>query len=432
MLYICTLSYFVFSKKNIMNTTKLISTIVDHFHKYPSVYNNSYERLCNQFNTDIDTIKAAKESFMKSKNFKAESQEIKDDFEKQTKSVNLVVNENIKTPEQLMTYINLDADVWECTQFWSIIKNGKYHISALFKLKNQNEINYLKEFKDYVYVPNIYNSSFERIKINSYGTLIVYLADRHIGAMTKSNSLIDNEYNATVYENRMRLVLDEIEDLVKKHNIFNITVVDLGDLVDGQDAKTTRGGHTLPQNMTNREVFKTFMDVENMFFEQLCSKYGSQRITKVSVGDSNHGGDMEWFCHKAFEMQFKERFDEIQFQTGDKFVEHFFVNDHCFIVCHGKDSEDMKKPLPKNIDATTESWINAYIQTNKIIANHIHFVKGDLHQLSSDYGRFFRYKNCPSMYGSSKWASTNFMANQRGVAFDIVIEDQVIEHPLWF
>ena len=51
---------------------------------------------------------------------------------------------------------------------------------------------------------------------------------------------------------------------------------------------------------------------------------------------------MEWFCHKAFEMQFKERFDEIQFQTGDKFVEHFFVNDHCFIVCHGKDSEDMK------------------------------------------------------------------------------------------
>ena len=34
--------------------------------------------------------------------------------------------------------------------------------------------------------------------------------------------------------------------------------------------------------------------------------------------------------------------------------------------------------------------------------------------------------NCPSMYGSSKWASTNFMANQRGVTFDIVIEDQVI------
>ena len=41
---------------------------------------------------------------------------------------------------------------------------------------------------------------------------------------------------------------------------YSIYVCDLGDAVDGWNGYTTRGGHKLPQNMSNKEVFETYVE----------------------------------------------------------------------------------------------------------------------------------------------------------------------------
>ena len=411
---------------------KKINEIVEHFNMYPTTYSNSYSRLMSQFRTDEQTIKQAKLVFInqtpeKMSTITKSTQEVKFNIESGEKELKLTTDKNISTPEELFQELDIDSEKWICVQFWSIIKNGKYNISALIKLRNEH--NYLKDIKEYTYVETKSLQDFEPSKEKS--TLIVYLSDRHIGAKTKENSILDNDYNEEVYKERMNLTLKEIFKLDMLYKFGNIVVIDLGDMIDGMNGETTRGGHKLPQNMNNREVYELFMDTELDFISSIY-KHSNANLSRYSVGDSNHGGDFEWILNRSIERVLNSQYPEIDIYTGNKFIEHFFIDDHCFLICHGKDSEDMKHPLPKNLDDKTEKLIKSYIEHKGIKSKFIHFIKGDLHVSTSEYGRFFRYKNCPSLYGSSKWVMTNFMSNQKGVAFDIVTNNSLTEHYLFF
>lgn len=103
-----------------------------------------------------------------------------------------------------------------------------------------------------------------------------------------------------------------------------------------------------------------------------------------------------------------------------KMLDHITFGKHTFIFGHGKDDSDMKTGLPLNLDQKTELFINDYIDRKCIRTDHIHVIKGDLHQSSVNYGKRFRYVNNMSMYGSSKWIHTNFGSGASGVDFEIV------------
>ena len=208
-------------------------------------------------------------------------------------------------------------------------------------------------------------------------------------------------------------------------------MIDFGDTIDGFSGFTTRGGHVLPQNMTNREVFTTFLKVHMDFIGRIQDSCKCN-ISYITVGESNHGGDMEWICNKSLEVACQYKYPDVTFFVGDKFIEHFTIADHCFIICHGKDMEDMKNPLPLNLDQKTELYFKKYMDTHNINSKYTHIIKGDLHQASCQYGEFFRYKNVLSMYGASKWIQTNFMNNTKGVCMDILFNDKIEEHYLFF
>jgi len=104
----------------------------------------------------------------------------------------------------------------------------------------------------------------------------------------------------------------------------------------------------------------------------------------------------------------------------NKFIETFNYGDHTFIMCHGKDKEDMKNGFPLELNSKTESYFQNFIADRNILTPYVHVVVGDLHQSLRSYGKRFRWKRVASMYGSSGWIQTNFGDTKPAVDFEII------------
>lgn len=419
-----------------------LQQLVQHFINHPSYLETGAPKLSKQFNVSLELVLEAKKQvrdILKTeimKDLKQDSISLKEfgkmlgidmdsdpdmDIPKNNTLTNAIVSNG---PEQ--------DPQWEEKVKW--IKTGRE--SKLFvkkpETKECGDINIKEEFRNFLkmYIPKERLIEKPSFKYNS--ALLVYTSDKHIGAKTKDNALLDNEWNKEEFLKRMASLAKEIVRLNELYYFDSIIIMDLGDAIDGQDGYTQSRKHQLPQNMSNREVYSTFMEVHTDFFYTLSVNCTKSNLIFITAGESNHGGDMEWMCNKSLEAVLNLRFPEIQTYIGNKFIEDYVIGDHCFIVCHGKDAEDMKFPMPQVLDAKTELYFKKYIEHRQIDAKYIHIIKGDLHVASSQWGEFFRYKNVLSMYGSSKWIQTNFMSNTKGVSMDILSKGSVTEHQLFF
>lgn len=236
--------------------------------------------------------------------------------------------------------------------------------------------------------------------------LIIWLSDMHIGAAVSGYSIYSNDYNQEEVENRLQKLIDRIsEESVMFGNFNNIIVCNLGDSLDGYNGQTTRGGHALAQNMNNKEQLKCFIEVMSKFMSTLAEEVPCQNLSYYCVGESNHDGDFGYSANVA--LQYILEGMDIEATIFDKFIGEFTLNNTTYILCHGKDNKDMFKNLPLTLDIKTENFINEYID-NKGIKNNVVFIKGDLHQSATSYGRRFIYKSVGSLFGSSEWIHKNF------------------------
>lgn len=416
-----------------------LNELVEHFLKHPSYLETGAPKLSKQFNVSTEFINQAKQevrSLLKKdvmKDLKQNSISLKD-F---AKSIGIDMGKDLEYPEMDnqdlqntdLEWVN-DANVSENPKWEEKAKWVKTKEQSTYLVKKEPEVDYKKEFEQFLKQFNPKEQIADKPSFKYNSALLVYTSDKHIGAETKENSLFENTWNKEEFTKRMSLLAKEIIRLNELYHFESIIVFDLGDALDGFNKQTTRGGHQLPQNMSNRESYSTFMSVHTDFFYTL-SKYYQGSLSYITVGDSNHGGDYEWICNKSLEAILNLRFPEIQTYVGDKFIEHFEIGDHCFIACHGKDSEDLKYPLPSVLNEKVELYFKKYIDHHKIQSKFIHVIKGDCHTASCQYGDFFRYKNVLSMYGASKWVQTNFMSNTRGVSMDILSNGSITEHQLF-
>lgn len=422
-----------------INTTIMtLNQIVEHFINHPSYLETGAPKLSKQFNVSLELINEAKQQV---RNI------LKKEVNNQVKQPDTTITDNISLKDfGKMIGIDMDSNPEEdypTTDNQFIIKNEnesqweekskwvKTKDQSTFLVKKSPDIDYKKEFELFLreFNPKENITTKPSFKYNS--ALLVYTSDKHIGAETKEGALFDNEWNKEKFVERMSLLVGEIIRLNELYKFETILVFDLGDALDGFNKQTTRGGHTLPQNMSNREAYSTFIEVHTDFFYTL-SQYYNGKIAYISTGDSNHGGDYEWICNKSLESILNIRFPQIQTYIADKFIEHFELGNHCFIVCHGKDSEDLKFALPQVLNEKTELHFKKYIDQHNIKSKFIHVIKGDCHIASCQWGEFFRYKNVLSMYGASKWIQTNFMVNTKGVSMDILSNGSISEHQLFF
>ena len=352
--------------------------------------------------------------------------EIKEDLENKTLSVNCFTSQP-RTAEEIIELHKIDTSIWKLSQFWSKEKSNGWQVSAMFSSKKENEItaedahNILKSIFT---TENNHKYTRDVLSTNNNKGLFIYMSDKHIGALTKSDSNYSNEYNRQVFRDRLEQTYNKIIQLYNEQGYFDtIYICDLGDSVDGWNGYTTRGGHKLPQNMSNREVFQTYVEEHKYFFDNLIKSNIAANYKVIFQTNSNHGGDFEYISAKALSYYLEGTYS-IEVTLMEKFLEHFEYGEHTFIFTHGKDSEDLKFGLPLQLNDKAENYINKYINYHNIdLSKNIHVIKGDLHTESQQLGQNFRYRNVLSMYGSSKWIHSNFGPGMAGVSFDIVEKD---------
>ena len=234
--------------------------------------------------------------------------------------------------------------------------------------------------------------------------VIVWLSDMHIGAwINEEESLYGYAYDDAVVRLRLFKIFQTISSI---DNIRHLIICNLGDSLDGMDQQTTRRDHILPQNMSNNQQLEIFVQCMTEFFYNLRNSIKCLSIKYYCVGDSNHDGSFGRAANRILQLQIKQM--DIDSVIYDKFMDSFKLGDLSVIICHGKDSRDMKKPLPVVINPQTEVKINQFITTYGISGKKILFVKGDSHTSAVTYGSNFIYKSVGAFIGATKWSSANF------------------------
>ena len=238
--------------------------------------------------------------------------------------------------------------------------------------------------------------------------VMIYLSDMHIGAYVSDEEIYDNAYDEKEVERRLSIILNRIS---KINNISDIVVFNLGDAIDGYNAKTTRpsSNHILPQNMSNKKQGEVFIRQMTGFFKYILENIPNYNTHFISVGHSNHGGDYEHSIVTALSILLETMGVETYVST--KSIDHFTVvngdKEEHFIFSHGKDNLHQFKGLPLTLDVKTENYLNEYILHHEL-KGKITVVKGDLHQSATTYGKLFKYKSVGSLFGSSGWIMSNF------------------------
>jgi len=275
---------------------------------------------------------------------------------------------------------------------------------------------YIGEFKPY---------SRPKIKLSEKKLCKITVTDSHVGMdpNPNNNSLFQYEYNDKIYNNSIVKVYDSILKEFLTHGTFDVLEIDdLGDFADGWNGYTTRGGHDLPQNMSNAEVFEVCVDAYVSLIRNLVEANVANKIILRCVTNDNHSGDFALVINKAIKKIINLIYSEdlVEVDILKRFIEHREYGDHCFILTHGKDKEQMKSGLPIVLNDRAIRLINDYIEHYDIKSKYIHVEKGDLHQIGYQKTKRFDYRNFMSFAPPSSWIQHNFGDSYSGYSIQVI------------
>jgi hypothetical protein len=354
---------------------------------------------------------------------------VHEDLENGTATFTDTVATAPRTAEEIIELLQIDQSKYRLMSYWNKEKgkgaNRRWEISALVGRKKDEQVDkqdmaqILKEvFQDV----NLSPVAFEPQPSN-HKALFLYLSDKHIAAyVDRSRAVYPNEYNAGVYQQRMLAVLKEAWELKAAYGTFeDVYILDMGDRMDGAKGKTTRGGHTLPQNQTDREAYRTAIRVEKEFLDRLFASGVGNHYHVLQNANSNHGGDFDFMIAEALVIYLNAVYPEVRTRTLEKFIEHEFYGVHALLLTHGKDDEDQKFGLPFHLNDKAENYLTKYMMEYGIDpkTHRVSLIKGDLHRDASEIASHLRYRNAMSLFGGSKWIGTNFGPTRPGCSYDI-------------
>lgn len=263
-----------------------------------------------------------------------------------------------------------------------------------------------------------------RCEISTDNTIIVYLSDMHIGADVSQYSIFANEYNVEEVKSRLNKIFEHVVNMACMTQSTNLIICNIGDSLDGYDGMTTRGGHSLPQNMNNKDQLKNYIQLMIDFFASFSATQMFGSIKYYCVEGGNHDGDFGYAANFALQTYLNNV--GIEAVLFDKYINHFKSGGHTFVLCHGKDAKDVFRNMPLVINDSTANQIDEYLDYHKITGS-VHFVKGDLHQSATTFAKRFRYKSVASLFGSSEWIHKNFGNTKAACDIDIIVNNSVIE-----
>jgi len=278
-------------------------------------------------------------------------------------------------------------------------------------LEIEKEIDFLSIFKDKIKPVKI---NFVKIDGINDGINEGILFDRaiytdvHVGMNVNKDgfSLYDGLWNEIELFKRLETFVNYIIKNQKSDTLF---LNDLGDFMDGWDGFTTRGGHALPQNMDNQKAFDVGLRFKIQMIDALFKSYSKIKI--VNICNDNHAGSFGYIVNSAFKTYIELKYpDNIEVINQRKFIDHYIIENRCFILTHGKDDKSLKFGFKPKLDAIQIEKIKNYIDEYKLHNYDIEFGKGNDHQLlfDSTSSTAFEYQNFGALSPPSDWVKTNF------------------------
>lgn len=305
--------------------------------------------------------------------------------------------------------------------YWHKGKNYSINVNA------KQETDYLQAVKDLLADYKFEKKIFKPIKISKDNPKAIKatLSDMHVGLNPNPNnkSLFGYEYNADIFNRHIDKVISSVLKEYESNGVFDLLLIDdLGDGLDGYNGLTTRGGHTLEQNMSNEDAFTTYVQGKLRLIETLIDAGVANKYEVRNVTDCNHAGSFGAIANLAIKMILERVYENnvVQFSILERFMEHFEYGVHTFILTHGKDSKYMFKGLPYTLNDKTISFINDYIDHYGISTKYIHVEKGDLHRIGYDRTKKFDYRNFMSFAPPSAWVQGNFGDGYSGYSIQII------------
>ena len=266
--------------------------------------------------------------------------------------------------------------------------------------RHSNKIQVVQEIE-----PWIRGASFDRA---------IY-TDCHIGMDTNKDGIA---MYATRWDKREQLRRAEVmADTIIENKKSSVLYLDeLGDFMDGWNGYTTRGGHKLPQNMSNTEAYDAGVDFNMLLIDILAPHY--KRIIVNKITNDNHSGDFGYIVSKTAKRLIALKYKNVEMNLYRGFINDYIVGDHCFVITHGKDEKHQKFGFKPILDAKQEKKIVNYLNSRGILkkSKYVEFSKGDSHQALFDYttAEDFSYCNYPAFSPSSEWVQTNFQKGKSG------------------
>jgi hypothetical protein len=247
------------------------------------------------------------------------------------------------------------------------------------------------------------------------------------------DSLYEGKWDKEEVLRRLDLMIHHVKTYRKSDTLV---IDDLGDFLDGLGGQTTRKGHELPQNMNDKEAFDLALEFKIKLIDSLVGEY--DEIICHNITNDNHSGVFSYFVSSAFEKIISYRYQgKVKVKSIKKFIDHYSVNNHTFVISHGKDIGEQKFGLKPKLDAVQAEKIDQYCKEHKLYnGNFIEFSKGDSHQAIYDdtTSNDFSYYNYPAFSPPSNWVKTNFKNSKSGFNFFNIKRDENIKVsvPFWF
>lgn len=244
--------------------------------------------------------------------------------------------------------------------------------------------------------------------------------DVHIGMDTNSRerAMYSTQWNKETIFETLELMIQETLASQKSNTLI---IDDLGDFLDGFNGQTTRGGHLLPQNMTNEEAFDIGLEFKIKLVRGLANHYDHILINNIC--NDNHAGSFGYFVNKASKEVLELMFpDIVEVVNHMKFINHYIFNEVAFVLTHGKDDQSLKFGFKPQLDTKQIEKIDRYCKEYNVYKDSklVVFIKGDSHQALFDLAGSddFYYFNYPALSPSSEWVQNNFKRGRRGFVLE--------------
>jgi hypothetical protein len=254
------------------------------------------------------------------------------------------------------------------------------------------------------------------LKSKSNHILRVVFTDVHVGMETNQdgNGLYGEVWNESVLMRRMRIILDRISQFANCKQYKEIHLINLGDFMDGWDGMTVRRGHNLPQNMDNKKAFRVGVQFLTELYHSL-TQFGV-KVVVHSITNSNHSNDFDYTVNYSAKEILKAKYGKIEYNIYQRFIGHYIIGKHAFILSHGKDSKNLKFGFKPILDAKQKDKIKEYIKHHNLDGYYCTFEKGDTHLQLIDNMTIDNcdYHNYLALSPASEWVQTNFSKGRSG------------------